>query len=169
MADLIAAEEDGDRLSETELIQNCIFLLNAGHETTTNLVGNGVNALLDFPGELSRLVDDPTLIESAIEEIAVDVGRPPGVGAHHRERAEAARARHAELDLAQLGHQPTAIRAVAPVGRTALGHLDEMTVDPGRHAALENVLQRRPTGLPVVLAPLDPLRLHGLHHPKRTR
>lgn len=69
MAALIAAEEDGDRLSETELIQNCIFLLNAGHETTTNLVGNGINALLDFPGELERLRDDPTLIESAIEEM----------------------------------------------------------------------------------------------------
>ncbi len=69
MAELIAAEEDGDRLSETELIQNCIFLLNAGHETTTNLVGNGVNALLDFPGELRRLAADPTLIGCAIEEM----------------------------------------------------------------------------------------------------
>ncbi len=69
MADLLAAEEDGDRLTETELIQNCIFLLNAGHETTTNLVGNGVNALLDFPDQLERLCEDPALIQTAIEEM----------------------------------------------------------------------------------------------------
>ena len=69
MAELLAAEEDGDRLTETELIQNSIFLLNAGHETTTNLVGNGVNALLDFPGELRRLRDDATLIGTAVEEM----------------------------------------------------------------------------------------------------
>ena len=69
MAELLAAEEDGDRLSETELVQNCIFLLNAGHETTTNLVGNGVNALLDFPNQLKRLQEQPELIDSAIEEM----------------------------------------------------------------------------------------------------
>lgn len=69
MAELLAAEEDGDRLSETELVQNCIFLLNAGHETTTNLVGNGVNALLDFPDQLQRLQQQPELIDSAIEEM----------------------------------------------------------------------------------------------------
>ena len=44
---LIQGEHDGERLSETELLHNCIFLLNAGHETTTNLIGNGVHALLD--------------------------------------------------------------------------------------------------------------------------
>lgn len=66
---LLAEEtEDGERLSEVELIQNCIFLLNAGHETTTNLIGNGVAALIDHPGELQRLRDDPGLIETAIEE-----------------------------------------------------------------------------------------------------
>jgi len=69
MAELLAAEEDGDRLTETELIQNCIFLLNAGHETTTNLVGNGVNALLDFPDQLKLLQQEPGLIDSAVEEM----------------------------------------------------------------------------------------------------
>ena len=43
---LIQGELGGERLSETELLHNCIFLLNAGHETTTNLIGNGVHALL---------------------------------------------------------------------------------------------------------------------------
>ncbi|HOP20249.1 MAG TPA: cytochrome P450 [Amphiplicatus sp.] len=66
---LLAGEDEGaDPLTEDELIQNCIFLLNAGHETTTNLIGNGIAALLDHPGELRRLRDDPSLMESAVEE-----------------------------------------------------------------------------------------------------
>lgn len=69
LAMLLAEETDaGDRLTETELIQNCIFLLNAGHETTTNLIGNGVAALLDNPDELQKLRADPSLIETAVEE-----------------------------------------------------------------------------------------------------
>ena len=65
---LIAAEEAGDKLTELELLHQCIFLLNAGHETTTNLIGNGVAALLDHPEELVRLRSQPELIETAIEE-----------------------------------------------------------------------------------------------------
>jgi cytochrome P450 len=65
---LIMGEADGERLAEEELLQNCIFLLNAGHETTTNLIGNGIAALLEHPGELQRLRDDPSLIKSAVEE-----------------------------------------------------------------------------------------------------
>ena len=42
---------DGERLTEPELLQNCIFILNAGHETTTNLIGNGLFALLEWPEE----------------------------------------------------------------------------------------------------------------------
>ncbi|MFI4998630.1 MAG: cytochrome P450 [Reyranellales bacterium] len=65
---LIHGEVDGERLSHEELVQNCIFLLNAGHETTTNLIGNTVDALLRFPDELARLLADPRLIKSCIEE-----------------------------------------------------------------------------------------------------
>jgi cytochrome P450 len=65
---LIAAEDTGDALTELELLHQCIFLLNAGHETTTNLIGNGVAALLDHPGELERLRAAPELIDSAVEE-----------------------------------------------------------------------------------------------------
>lgn len=65
---LIFGEAEGDRLTADELVQNCIFLLNAGHETTTNLIGNGIAALIDDPGELARLQTDPTLIRSAVEE-----------------------------------------------------------------------------------------------------
>ena len=66
---MIAAEEQGDRLSEAELISNAMLLLNAGHETTTNLIGNGVLALLRNPGELGRLRRDPSLLPAAIEEL----------------------------------------------------------------------------------------------------
>jgi len=65
---LIAGAVDGEALSENELIQNCIFLLNAGHETTSNLIGNGVAALLDNPAERARLQNDPDLIDGAVEE-----------------------------------------------------------------------------------------------------
>lgn len=66
---LIQGEIDGERLTETELLHNCIFLLNAGHETTTNLIGNGVHALLMHRGEFERLRADPGLIASAVEEL----------------------------------------------------------------------------------------------------
>ncbi|MCT8972738.1 cytochrome P450 [Microbaculum marinisediminis] len=60
---------DGDeRLSHVELVQNCIFLLNAGHETTTNLIGNGLHILTEWPDEKRRLIKDPSLIGTAVEE-----------------------------------------------------------------------------------------------------
>jgi cytochrome P450 len=65
---LLAAGDAGDRLTEVELLHQCIFLLNAGHETTTNLIGNAVVALLDHPGELARLRAQPDLIGPAVEE-----------------------------------------------------------------------------------------------------
>ncbi|CCE04629.1 putative cytochrome P450 [Bradyrhizobium sp. STM 3843] len=62
-------EANGERLSEKELLHNCIFLLNAGHETTTNLIGNGLVALLQHPSEKRRLIEAPDLIRTAVEEI----------------------------------------------------------------------------------------------------
>jgi cytochrome P450 len=66
---LIQGEKEGEKLTETELYHQCIFLLNAGHETTTNLLGNGMWLLLQNPGELARLRADPALVPVAIEEI----------------------------------------------------------------------------------------------------
>jgi cytochrome P450 len=66
---LIRGEPDGERLSENELLHNCIFLLNAGHETTTNLIGNGMHALLTHRGELERLAREPALAGTAVEEL----------------------------------------------------------------------------------------------------
>jgi len=65
---LLAAEDAGDRLTELELLHQCIFLLNAGHETTTNLIANAVVSLLEHPGEHLRLRAEPGLITSAVEE-----------------------------------------------------------------------------------------------------
>ncbi len=65
---LIEGEVDGERLSEVELLQNCIFILNAGHETTTNLIGNGLVTLSQWDGEREALRHEPDLIGSAIEE-----------------------------------------------------------------------------------------------------
>jgi cytochrome P450 len=62
------ASEDGERLSELELIHNCIFLLNAGHETTTNLIGNSVDLLLRYGDAQRDLAEHPELIGTAIEE-----------------------------------------------------------------------------------------------------
>jgi cytochrome P450 len=66
---LIQGEENGERLTEKELLQNCIFLLNAGHETTTNLIGNGLVALQAYPVEKKRLIENPDLIKTAVEEM----------------------------------------------------------------------------------------------------
>ena len=66
---LIQGERDGGQLSALELYHNCIFLLNAGHETTTNLIGNGLWLLLANPDQLALLRKNAALIPSAIEEM----------------------------------------------------------------------------------------------------
>lgn len=65
---LIFGEHDGRRLTQEELIQNCIFLLNAGHETTTSFVGNATGLLFDNPDQHRLLREDPSLITGACEE-----------------------------------------------------------------------------------------------------
>jgi cytochrome P450 len=68
---LIQGEAAGEKLSETELLQNCVFILNAGHETTTNLIGNALVALQEWPAEkkallarMQRLAPDPVALEA---------------------------------------------------------------------------------------------------------
>lgn len=62
-------EDNGERLTAKELLHNCIFLLNAGHETTTNLIGNGLVALSENQQQKQRLIENPDLIKTAVEEI----------------------------------------------------------------------------------------------------
>jgi cytochrome P450 len=108
----IAAEENGSILGDDELISMCVLLLFAGQETTTSLIGNGLLALLEHPGELKRLRDEPALIERAVEEflrfdcpvqatgrratVAMDIGV---IGAANRDPKRFARAD--ELDIAR--------------------------------------------------------------------
>lgn len=69
---LISAEEQGDKLSEDELIASCILLLNAGHEATVNVIGNGTRALLTHPEQWRKLVETNApegLVQSAVEEM----------------------------------------------------------------------------------------------------
>lgn len=66
---LIGLRDDGDRLSEDELVATIVLLFAAGFETTTNLVGNGLAALLAHPGEMERLRAEPALMPNAVEEM----------------------------------------------------------------------------------------------------
>jgi cytochrome P450 len=67
-SEIAAGSDKNDRLSEPELLHNCIFLLNAGHETTTNLIGNSVDLLLRHPEAMRDLADHPETIDTAVEE-----------------------------------------------------------------------------------------------------
>ncbi len=69
LSGLIAAEEQGDKLSQDEVIAMCLLLFIAGHETTVNLIGNGTLALLRHPDQLRKLQADPSLIGNAVEEL----------------------------------------------------------------------------------------------------
>lgn len=69
LSGLIAAEEAGDRLSPEELISFVVLLYVAGHETTVNLIGNGMLALLRHPDQLARWRDDPSLDDGAVDEL----------------------------------------------------------------------------------------------------
>ena len=66
---LTTAEIDGDRFSVDEVVANVIVTMVGGQETTTNLIGNGLLSLLRHPDQLERLRSDPTLLESAVEEL----------------------------------------------------------------------------------------------------
>ncbi|MDJ0852855.1 MAG: cytochrome P450 [Myxococcota bacterium] len=65
---LVAVEEEGDALTEAELLSTCVIILGAGHETTTKLIGNAVVALLRHPDERKRFADDPSIAATAVDE-----------------------------------------------------------------------------------------------------
>jgi cytochrome P450 len=69
ISELAQVVDDGDHLTEDELIGTCVLLLNAGHEATVNVTGNGWWALLRHPDQLDRLRRDPSLIPAAVEEV----------------------------------------------------------------------------------------------------
>ena len=66
---MIRAEHEGEHLTHDEVVANCILLLFAGHETTTNLMGNGLFHLLRHPAQAALVRDDPSLLHGAVEEV----------------------------------------------------------------------------------------------------
>jgi pimeloyl-[acyl-carrier protein] synthase len=68
ISQLVAVEAEGTRLTEQELVSTCVQMLGAGHETTTSLIGNGLFLLLSHPNEWQKLRQNPSLLNSAIEE-----------------------------------------------------------------------------------------------------
>lgn len=69
LSGLVQAEEEGDKLTEPELVSTIFLILFAGNETTTNLIGNGILTLLRHPDDMARLRADPSLMRTAIEEL----------------------------------------------------------------------------------------------------
>jgi cytochrome P450 len=87
---LVAAEEQGQALSEEEIFSTVILLLIAGNETTTHLIDNGMYALLKSPDQVKRLRDDPSLMPSAVEELLRYTGPVHGTGRVAKEDLEVA-------------------------------------------------------------------------------
>jgi cytochrome P450 len=129
---LVAAEQAGQHLSEDELLSMIFLLLLAGHETTVNLIGNGMLALLENPAQYARLCADPGLSDKAVEELLrftnpVEHGAP----------------RFAREPMQLLG-QPlargdkvTALLSSANRDETVFERADELDItrDPNRHVA----------------------------------
>lgn len=69
LSELVHLEDEGERLSDDELVASCILLLFAGHETTTNHIANGLLALMRFPGQADKLRAEPALAAAAVEEL----------------------------------------------------------------------------------------------------
>jgi cytochrome P450 len=69
ISQLVAAEAEGNRLTEQELVYTCVTIMGAGHETTTSLIGNGLYTILSHPEQWQKLRGNPSLLTSAIEEM----------------------------------------------------------------------------------------------------
>lgn len=129
---LVQAEEQGDRLSEDELIAMVFLLLLAGHDTTVNLLGTGVLALLQNPDQLQRLRDEPALIGPAVEELL-----------RFTSPVAQSEARYAREDIEVGGHVIPRGAVVLPLlasanrDEAAFDRADELdlTRQPNRHVA----------------------------------
>jgi cytochrome P450 len=111
ISQLIDAEQNGDKLSDMELLGTTVLMLIAGHETTVNLIGNGMLALMRQPDQLEKLKQDPALIKGAVEEILRYVNPVQIVNRYTSEDMEIAgvripRGAHLQLLLASANHDP---------------------------------------------------------------
>ncbi|WP_250556269.1 cytochrome P450 [Pseudonocardia lacus] len=122
---LVAVTDAGETLTEDELLATCTLLLIAGHETTTNLVGNGVLALLRHPEQRDALVADPSLVDGAVEEM-LRYDSPVQLTAR------------AALEDATVGD------VAAPAGTFVLAMIGAANRDPAAHEAAESFDITRP-------------------------
>ncbi|OJT26194.1 hypothetical protein BO221_10285 [Archangium sp. Cb G35] len=129
---LVQAEEGGDRLSEDELISMVFLLLFAGHETTVNLIGNGVLELVRHPEQLQKLREQPDLIDSAIEEM-LRFTNPVGVVAPRFAKEDV---EIAGVPIPQ-GSAVTLLIASANLDETAFPNADKLDItrSPNRHVS----------------------------------
>ena len=97
----------------------------------------------------------------------VDMLGPPGVGAHHRDRAVGPGAWHRQFDVAKLRQDAPPVRAIAPVRLGPLGHTEQMRIDRLVHPALDDLDKRLPGKGTIILSPSQAVCLHGLHHLER--
>ena len=125
---LVAARDEQDRLSENELLSMVFLLLVAGHETTVNLIGNGMLALLLNPGELARLRADPSLLASAVEELLRYVN--PVNNATYRFAAEPL-----EIGGARIGTGEVVLVALSGANRDPSRYPDPDLLDLSRDSA----------------------------------
>ena len=129
---LVGVREAGDQLSEDELLAMVSLLLIAGHETTVNLIGNGMLALMEHPQQMDRLRDDPALIKPAVEELLRYDGP-----------LETATERYARVDVTMAGvtiprgEMVFAVLASANRDERQFDHPDtlDITRQPNRHLA----------------------------------
>lgn len=127
---LVQAEDEGERLSEEQLISMVFLLLFAGHETTVNLIGNGVLELVRHPDQLLKLREQPDLIDSAIDEM-LRFTNPVGI--------IAPRFAKEDVEIAGVsmprGTMVTVLIGSANLDETAFPHADtfDITRTPNRH------------------------------------
>jgi cytochrome P450 len=125
---LILAQDDGDRLSENELVSMAFLLLVAGHETTVNLIGSGMLALLLNPAELGRLRADPALLPGAVEELLRYVN--PVNNATYRIAAEPV-----EIGGAHVGRGEVVLVSLSSADRDPSRYADPGRLDIGRDSS----------------------------------
>ena len=115
MSAMIAARDEGDKLTESELVSQAMLMLVAGHETTVNQIGNSVVTLLANPDQLKLLREDPSVVTSAVEELLRH--DPPGDGGQFR---------IAEEDVELSG-------TIIPAGSAVLAGIPVANRDPRRY------------------------------------
>src|SRR5439155_850227 len=147
---MVRAKHEGDRLTRDEVVANCILLLFAGHETTTNLLGNGLFHLLRHPAEAALLRADPSLLHGAVEELLRYDGPVPATVKVATEDVPWSRRTIRRGDMvvpfvasANRHPRPVAVRTAA----TGVCHSDLHVLEGSLPSPLPTVLGHEPAGV----------------------